>query len=234
MNLTVIPRIFTTIDTTVCQGFGVMVGNTNYTVTGNYVDTLSAVTGCDSIVTLNMTVVAPVFTDVSATICPGESFMVGDSVFTSPGAYQVLLRSSVNCDSFVNLQLSILSVSAQIAAPNTITCYNNGVTLNAGGSSPAGAISYNWFDSSNNLLGANATLFVNTAGEYRLEVTRTQGPLSCLSSDTVVVAEDRVAPLAAIALPDTITCALPEINLDGTGSSQGIKITYQWSANRVT
>ncbi len=231
VNLTVIPRIFTTIDTTVCQGFGVMVGNTNYTVTGNYVDTLSAVTGCDSIVTLNLTVVAPVFTDVSATICPGESFMVGDSVFTSPGAYQVLLRSSVNCDSFVNLQLSILSVSAQIAAPNTITCYNNGVTLNAGGSSPAGAISYNWFDSSNNLLGANATLFVNTAGEYRLEVTRTQGALSCLSSDTVVVAEDRVAPLAAIALPDTITCALPEINLDGTGSSQGNQMTYQWSAN---
>lgn len=231
IDLTVIPTITTQIDTTICQGFSVAVGNNTYSASGSYADTLSAVTGCDSIVRLNLSVIAPVISDITATICPGESYMVGDSLFSTPGTYQVLLRSSLNCDSIVNLQLAVLNVSAQITPPGIINCYNNGVTLDGGGSAPAGAISYLWLDASANQLGASPTLFVDTPGEYRLETTRTQGLLSCVATDTVVVAESRIAPLAVIAPVDTITCASPQVSLDGVASTQGADITYQWSAN---
>lgn len=51
------PKFYTLADT-VCQGGGVMVGEKLYTEAGVYTDTLRSSIGCDSIVTLNLEVVA--------------------------------------------------------------------------------------------------------------------------------------------------------------------------------
>jgi gliding motility-associated-like protein len=52
----VVPKFYTIADT-ICQGLAYRLGNQQFTASGVYVDSLKTVIGCDSIVTLNLTVV---------------------------------------------------------------------------------------------------------------------------------------------------------------------------------
>ncbi len=52
----VVPKFYTVIDT-ICQGLSYPIGENEYTASGTYVDTLLSSIGCDSIVTLQLTVV---------------------------------------------------------------------------------------------------------------------------------------------------------------------------------
>lgn len=56
LHLTVLPITYTTIDTTIIDGETYIWNEKAYKTTGNYVDTLQSVEGCDSIVTLNLEV----------------------------------------------------------------------------------------------------------------------------------------------------------------------------------
>ena len=44
-------------------------GGTTYTTSGMYNDTLVSAAGCDSIITLDLTIVSPVTNNVDSTIC---------------------------------------------------------------------------------------------------------------------------------------------------------------------
>ena len=48
-------------------------GGVTYDSSGLYSDTLQSVAGCDSIVTLDLTIVSPVISNVDSTICYGDS-----------------------------------------------------------------------------------------------------------------------------------------------------------------
>ena len=51
---------------------------------------------------------AAVTTDVNATICVGDTFSIGDQMFTEDGNYSIELEAANGCDSIVNLALEIL------------------------------------------------------------------------------------------------------------------------------
>lgn len=57
LELTALPENTTTLNEIICEGETFAVGSTNYSTSGVYVDTLLSWLGCDSIVTLNLTVV---------------------------------------------------------------------------------------------------------------------------------------------------------------------------------
>ncbi len=76
-----VSSVSTTINKTICPG-----GNyQGHTKTGAYVDTLKAENGCDSLVTLNLTVSPAVNLGVDRNIC------AGDSVLLSPGTFSQYL-----------------------------------------------------------------------------------------------------------------------------------------------
>lgn len=111
LNLTVAPIPNTNIVTSICTGSSYHVGGSTYTDTGNYIDTLSSVvTGCDSIVFLNLTVTSFYETNLTEFICDGESFTVGSSNYTATGVYQDMFISQDGCDSLVNLNLTVYPV----------------------------------------------------------------------------------------------------------------------------
>ena len=58
LALQVLPKSFNTIDTTICEGERIKIGTTSYTEAGNYETTIGATNGCDSVVTLNLRVIA--------------------------------------------------------------------------------------------------------------------------------------------------------------------------------
>lgn len=100
-------NIMTTVDASICEGEFYQVGPNVYNMTGTYQTTLTASNGCDSIITLNLTVHPSVIFDLQAEICEGESLMVGDSVYTESGFYLNLLTTQLGCDSLILTELVV-------------------------------------------------------------------------------------------------------------------------------
>jgi hypothetical protein len=107
LNLTVNPVYNITIDSTICDGESVSICDSTYTIAGTYVTTCTTVNGCDSIVTLNLTV-NPVYNiTIDSTICDGESVSICDSTYTVAGTYVTTCTTVNGCDSIVTLNLTV-------------------------------------------------------------------------------------------------------------------------------
>ena len=119
LDLTIIPIRYTVIDSTICDGESVAVGSNVYTTTGNFEDTmLSLETGCDSVVTLNLTVLNVPVTNLQESICDGESYFVGSSTYQATGLYADTLVAANGCDSIINLDLLVLEVPETFLTPS--------------------------------------------------------------------------------------------------------------------
>ncbi len=230
VNLMVYPIPVTQIDTVICAGSAYAAGTSTYTVSGTYRDTLQAFTGCDSIVISNLTVRDPIAAVFDTTVCAGQTVIFGGQPFSAAGQYQVVIPSTEGCDSTITVNLTVIDVQAVIAAPDILTCANPEIQLNGSGSSPAGQISFEWQDSGGATLGAGPVLAVSDPGSYQLLVTRTVDNTVCSDRDTATVAVNQVVPLADPGSPDTLTCTRTQISLGGPGTSTGPDITYNWTS----
>ena len=230
VDLEVLPPIFTDVDTTICTGESVQVGDSTYQATGNYVDTLLSSQLCDSIVTLDLQVLDTAFFDTTLTICEGEQFVVGDSVLTEGGDYSISLVSAQGCDSLVRVDLRVIALTADIAPPDTLSCDRTVVTLDGSGSLPAAAVSYEWQNATGTVLGSAVTQAVNEGGIYTLSVSRTESGQTCTVTDTVEVPIDTLSPVADAGLADTLTCTAPELSIGGANTSTGMALVYSWES----
>ncbi|MGM9836897.1 MAG: T9SS type A sorting domain-containing protein [Paludibacteraceae bacterium] len=113
-TVSVHPISHETLVQTICAGDEVVIGSHIYNETGTYIDTLqSAVTGCDSIVTLMLTVQAP----SAKVIATKDTINQGDSyewttwqvqTLTEAGIYKDTARYTTGCDSvYYELELTI-------------------------------------------------------------------------------------------------------------------------------
>ncbi|MFT6019674.1 MAG: gliding motility-associated-like protein [Saprospiraceae bacterium] len=73
----VLPPLASTTDTMICAGQTVTVGNDMYSVSGMYQDVLTTVDGCDSIVTINLTVTSDLTITATQTV-EASNFQVAD------------------------------------------------------------------------------------------------------------------------------------------------------------
>ncbi|WP_321370377.1 Ig-like domain-containing protein [uncultured Draconibacterium sp.] len=117
LNVEIIPNSETIVDTTLCYETPAFAWN-NLTVyaqnDSTYLDTLVNAAGCDSLLTLNVTIVYPDTTNLDTTICEGEPIFAWgvntvhqvdsytDSIYTD------ILQNQYGCDSTVNLNVRIL------------------------------------------------------------------------------------------------------------------------------
>ena len=108
-NLTVIANATSSQTESICEGGEFLVGTSVYTESGTYLDTLVAVTGCDSIVTTNLTVIANATSSQTESICEGGEFLVGTSVYTESGTYLDTLVAVTGCDSIVTTNLTVIA-----------------------------------------------------------------------------------------------------------------------------
>lgn len=109
LNLTVIPRQYTTLEENICSGTSFEFNGTSYNQTGVYVDTLSSlVTGCDSITKLVLIVNAPTKVEVDAHGCAGHPYYFTPRypALTIAGTYMDTVKTVWGCDSIVTLNLS--------------------------------------------------------------------------------------------------------------------------------
>lgn len=180
------------LDTLICLGDSIRVGDSIYFASGTYVQTLATQAGCDSLFTLNLTVQPPVVVDLDTTLCNGDSIQVGPNTYRTSGLYSDTLSSSVGCDSIVNLDLTVLD---SIISPVSDTiCAGTDYAL------------------------GDSTF--TASGFYEVVLTSGLGCDSLVQLDLTVL-----DPQAQIAAPDTISCASPQITLDGSGSTGDV---WQW------
>jgi hypothetical protein len=152
----------TTINISICKGQTYSVGDSIYSQTGSYSDTLQNSGGCDSIVNLQLTV-WPISSDsITASICAGQTYTVGTFTHNQTGSYSDTLQNRNGCDSIVSLQLTVDSVTVQVSqpAPDTFIVAGNG--------------NITWLNCDSNRLveGATSDTFVpKTSGTYAAIVT---------------------------------------------------------------
>ena len=107
LDLTVNPVNDTLLEVILCQGESIQVGNPVYTETGVFVENLTNRFGCDSIVTLILTVNPVHETLVEEIICDGDSVVIGSFVYKISGNYTDVLFNQLGCDSTVYLNLTV-------------------------------------------------------------------------------------------------------------------------------
>ncbi|RMF20948.1 MAG: hypothetical protein D6765_16195, partial [Bacteroidetes bacterium] len=91
----------------ICFGESYALGDSTFSADGTYTVPFTSVEGCDSLVTLTLTVLPPLETFLDVSLCPGDSLQVGGQTFSQPGQYQVVLVGANGCDSVVFLNLDV-------------------------------------------------------------------------------------------------------------------------------
>jgi len=107
LTLTVNPTYDETDAATICEGDSYTFGSQTLTTTGDYEETFQTVEGCDSVVTLTLTV-NPTYDETdAATICEGDSYTFGSQTLTTTGDYEETFQTVEGCDSVVTLTLKV-------------------------------------------------------------------------------------------------------------------------------
>jgi gliding motility-associated-like protein len=106
-NLTVLPKMYSSIKTTICEGASITIGMHTYTTTGRYSDTITSSLGCDSIILTILTVLSKTYFTQSVRICLGDNYQVGTSIYNDDGTYYDTLSNMDACDSVVTTIVSV-------------------------------------------------------------------------------------------------------------------------------
>jgi gliding motility-associated-like protein len=166
VQVTIYPRFVTNITDTLCNGGPYNFNGQSITQTGIYVDTLSSIHSCDSIVNLNIVIsTEPVYTLLDTTICIGNPLTLAPqgvggtysytwtpqmAVPTSTGAmtwnpvvsneFFLLATNNYGCTHLDSLDLTVNPLpNMGLVASSQAICPNESLTLTA-----SGAATYSW------------------------------------------------------------------------------------------
>lgn len=235
LNLTVLPKIESSVAASICSGTSYFFDGQNLADAGNYSAVFAAANGCDSTVNLNLTVVAGFETSLAASICAGETFSFGGENLSTAGVFSDTLTAAGGCDSVLVLTLTVLenTASQSVATICAGETFNfNGQNLTTAGSYSAVLQNSNGCDSTATLVltvlptastTINATacagevvpffgIVLTQSGSYTAKLTAANG------CDSTITLNLTVLPTAATSLSRTI-CAGDNFDFNGQNLS---------------
>ncbi|MGB0918015.1 MAG: T9SS type A sorting domain-containing protein, partial [Flavobacteriales bacterium] len=164
LDLTITQPDATTDVITACSSYE-WIDGTTYTSDNNTAQvTLTNLAGCDSVVTLDLTINQPDATTDVITACDSYEWIDGTTYTSDNNTAQVTLTNQAGCDSVVTLDLTINSVgiTSVMSTGNTISATNSGAT-------------FQWVDCDDNfapIAGETGNSFTPAStGNYAVEVT---------------------------------------------------------------
>ncbi|HLP52814.1 MAG TPA: T9SS type A sorting domain-containing protein [Chitinophagales bacterium] len=218
-----------------CGSYTSPSGDYTWTSSGTYTDTLTNAAGCDSIVTINLTINSiptASITPVSVTICNGGSATLtagGGGTYawsnglgsnalvsvspTSQTTYTVTVTGANTCTATASKTVSVNQLpNAGINGANAV-CTGSSTQLTA-----TGGASYSW----SNSLGSNAQVSVAPTSQTTYTVTVTDGN-SCTATASKTVTVNQLPAVTANASATTV-CAGTAVTLNGSNAA-----TYVWN-----
>ena len=107
LNLTVNQPSATTLNETICSPTTYSFNGQTLSTSGTYTATLTNAAGCDSVITLNLTVNQPSATTINQTICSPTTYSFDGQLLSVTGIYRDTLTNAAGCDSVITLNLSV-------------------------------------------------------------------------------------------------------------------------------
>jgi NADH:ubiquinone oxidoreductase subunit B-like Fe-S oxidoreductase len=199
---------------TACNSYTLPWGAT-VAASGNYSHHYNAIAGCDSLVTIHVTINSSAASSFNATACGSYSLPWGGSV-TSSGNYSHTYSTVNGCDSVVTANITINGYPVVAASGNTACA---GATLNL---TASGGTTYSWsgpnsFTSSLQNPSINGAT-TSMSGTYTVTVTNASG-CSAVATASATVNALPVATASANSI-----CAGGTLNFTSGGGS-----SYSWS-----
>ncbi|RYZ25719.1 MAG: gliding motility-associated C-terminal domain-containing protein, partial [Chitinophagaceae bacterium] len=154
-----------------CQAY-TLNGQTYYS-SGTYTQVIPNAAGCDSIITLQLSINQKT-TQQTIAICEGDSFFAGGSHQTTPGIYADTLQTVLGCDSIVRTTLMVHAKPKPDLGQDRTLCTDSSITITPGSFS-----TYSWQD-----LSSQSYFTANSPGKFWVTVTDQN---SCSATDTIVI-----------------------------------------------
>ncbi len=170
------------------------------------------------------------WTTLNGNILDGGSGL--SPIIDAAGQYELIVTDTSNgcavADTVLVFENSDVP-TAQAGAAFTLSCAVTDVILDGTGSSTGTSFSYLWSSQNGNIVSDEMTLTptINAPGIYLLTVTDNSN--GCTATDIVIISQDANAPTANAGQPDSLTCNIPALDLNGTGSSTGGDFSYLWT-----
>ncbi|MET0465199.1 MAG: gliding motility-associated C-terminal domain-containing protein [Chitinophagaceae bacterium] len=187
-----------------------IMNNEKFDSSGTFTRTIPNAAGCDSVITLHLTINRKKTTQTKL-ICEGEAFFAGGADQTTAGTYTDILQSALGCDSIVTTTLIVASNPKPDLGADKNLC--TGSVLNV---SPGSFSTYQWQD------GSTANNFpITTSGTYWVTVSDNA---VCKTTDTIKILS--VLPLPANFLKNTDSiCSYETLTIKPSTSYS----SYEWS-----
>ncbi len=122
-----------TMSTTTCGAYTSPSGNV-FTSSGTYLDTITNSTGCDSVITINLTVNNATTSTMSASACNSYTSPSGN-VITASGTYLDTIANALGCDSVITINLTVNSSTSSFLPAVACASYTlpGGTVVSVGG-----------------------------------------------------------------------------------------------------
>lgn len=127
---------YDTINFRLCQGDTLDIKNNKFTKAGLYSFLYQNEFGCDSNITISILEYPTSSSKIKATICEDESFIIGNQQFNQSGLYKATLSNTNNCDSLIELELTVNKTSTTII--DTSICKGNTILIGSSNYSQEG------------------------------------------------------------------------------------------------
>jgi hypothetical protein len=156
-----------------------------YTTSGIFSDTLVNAMGCDSIISIDLTLELGSTSTISAAVCEAYVSDAGNA-YSSSGVYTEYFTNALGCDSLLTLDLDITITDLTVTQTNGIQLMSN---------ESGGGVGYQWVDCNvgNSPINGetNATFIATSNGSYACEIMNgTCVDLTdCYTVDNVSVSE---------------------------------------------
>ncbi len=158
----------------------------------------------------------------------GQNTPIIDVCF--PGTYTLTITDVNNGCTATQAVTIIENIDIPIAnaGPDmTLNCIAPSVVLDGSNSSAGSNITYEWIDANGAVIGNTPTIITTVPGTYTLVITDASN--GCTAISQVLVFEDIIIPNADAGPDMEIDCNNPQVALDGTSSTIGTNMTYQWT-----
>lgn len=176
LNLTILQSSSSFVTMTACENYNWSQNGVTYTTSGNYTATIPNQAGCDSIITLQLTILQPTESVDEVTACGEYTWSDGITYTSSTDLPTLVLQNAMGCDSVISLHLTIHPLPAASASDN-----GDGTISASGGGT------YQWIDCLTNTFLINETnaLFAPTTdGSYAVIVSSVE---SCENTSPCVI-----------------------------------------------
>lgn len=136
LNLTIGQHSASSVQVETCGSFTWSQTGNLYTVSGFYHDTIPNAAGCDSVITLDLTILEPSASTWSVNSCVSYEWAQNGQIYTSSGLYYDTIPNAAGCDSVITLDLTIVEPSASSISVTSCGPYyweQNGLTYSFSG-----------------------------------------------------------------------------------------------------